>query len=52
MKVPADVVGLVGRRCGCPPVPVVNDPYPLAEACRAHEDLWARRTVGKVVLRP
>lgn len=32
--------------------PVVNDPYPLAEAWRAHEDLWARRTVGKVVLRP
>ncbi|MFF3323112.1 zinc-binding alcohol dehydrogenase family protein [Streptomyces sp. NPDC002889] len=32
--------------------PFVNDPYPLAEARRAHEDLWARRTVGKVVLRP
>ncbi|MET9432591.1 zinc-binding dehydrogenase [Streptomyces sp. NPDC006551] len=32
--------------------PVVHDAYPLAEARRAHEDLWARRTVGKVVLRP
>jgi NADPH2:quinone reductase len=32
--------------------PVVHQPYPLAEARRAHEDLLARRTVGKVVLRP
>ncbi|WP_030346840.1 quinone oxidoreductase family protein [Streptomyces sp. NRRL S-1022] len=32
--------------------PVVHPPYPLAEARRAHEDLLARRTAGKVVLRP
>jgi NADPH:quinone reductase len=30
--------------------PVVAPPYPLAEARRAHEDLRARRTTGKVVL--
>ncbi|MGX2998266.1 quinone oxidoreductase family protein [Streptomyces sp. JNUCC 64] len=32
--------------------PVAETAYPLAEARRAHEDLLARRTVGKVVLRP
>ncbi|AZQ38047.1 NADPH:quinone oxidoreductase family protein [Streptomyces cyaneochromogenes] len=32
--------------------PVVGGDYPLTEARRAHEDLLARRTVGKVVLRP
>ncbi|MET7482787.1 zinc-binding dehydrogenase [Streptomyces sp. NPDC005538] len=32
--------------------PVVHEPYPLTEARRAHEDLLARRTVGKVLLRP
>lgn len=32
--------------------PVVHEPYPLTEARRAHEDLLARRTTGKVVLRP
>ncbi|NBE49937.1 quinone oxidoreductase family protein [Streptomyces boluensis] len=33
--------------------PVVHaESYPLAEARRAHEDLLARRTVGKVLLRP
>ncbi|MBN3932086.1 zinc-binding dehydrogenase [Streptomyces verrucosisporus] len=32
--------------------PVARYAYPLAEARRAHEDLLARRTVGKVVLRP
>lgn len=32
--------------------PVADHSYPLAEARRAHEDLLARRTVGKVVLRP
>lgn len=32
--------------------PVTGPGYPLAEARRAHEDLLARRTVGKVVLRP
>ncbi|MGP4089659.1 quinone oxidoreductase family protein [Streptomyces sp. KR55] len=32
--------------------PVGGAEYPLAEARRAHEDLLARRTVGKVVLRP
>lgn len=32
--------------------PVVGGAYPLAEARRAHEDLLARRTVGKVVLVP
>jgi NADPH:quinone reductase-like Zn-dependent oxidoreductase len=30
--------------------PVVGGHYPLAEARRAHEDLLARRTVGKLVL--
>jgi NADPH2:quinone reductase len=32
--------------------PVVGGTYPLAEARRAHEDLRARRTVGKLVLDP
>jgi NADPH2:quinone reductase len=32
--------------------PVAGGAYPLAEARRAHEDLLARRTVGKVVLVP
>lgn len=29
---------------------ITDDPYPLSEAARAHEDMRARRTVGKVVL--
>jgi NADPH:quinone reductase len=32
--------------------PVVGGEYPLAEAHRAHEDLLARRSVGKLLLRP
>ncbi|MFI8194222.1 zinc-binding alcohol dehydrogenase family protein [Streptomyces sp. NPDC085946] len=32
--------------------PVTGAEYPLAEARRAHEDLLARRTTGKVILRP
>jgi NADPH2:quinone reductase len=32
--------------------PVVGATYPLAEARRAHEDLRARRTTGKLVLDP
>lgn len=32
--------------------PIVGNSYPLAEARRAHEDLRARRTTGKVVLVP
>jgi NADPH2:quinone reductase len=32
--------------------PLVGAEYPLAQARRAHEDLLARRTTGKVVLRP
>jgi NADPH2:quinone reductase len=32
--------------------PVVHPAYPLTEARRAHEDLLARRTTGKVLLRP
>ncbi|MFI2783799.1 zinc-binding alcohol dehydrogenase family protein [Streptomyces sp. ALB3] len=32
--------------------PVTGGSYPLAEASRAHEDLLARRTTGKVVLTP
>ncbi|QNE76359.1 zinc-binding dehydrogenase [Streptomyces finlayi] len=32
--------------------PVAGGSYPLAEARRAHEDLLARRTVGKIVLIP
>ena len=32
--------------------PVVGGTYPLAEARRAHEDLRARRTTGKLVLVP
>ena len=31
--------------------PVVAE-YPLIEAARAHEELRARRTTGKLVLRP
>jgi NADPH2:quinone reductase len=32
--------------------PVVGGEYPLAEARRAHEDMLARRTTGKLVLKP
>jgi NADPH2:quinone reductase len=32
--------------------PVVGAEYPLADARRAHEDLLARRSTGKLVLRP
>jgi NADPH2:quinone reductase len=32
--------------------PIVGDAYPLADARRAHEDLRARRSVGKLVLDP
>ena len=32
--------------------PIVGGTYPLAEARRAHEDMRARRTEGKLVLRP
>jgi NADPH:quinone reductase len=32
--------------------PVVGGSYPLSEARRAHEDLLARTTTGKLVLRP
>jgi NADPH2:quinone reductase len=32
--------------------PLVGGNYPLAEASRAHEDLLARRTTGKLILRP
>jgi len=31
---------------------LVSDPYPLSLAARAHEDLRARRTTGKLVLDP
>jgi NADPH2:quinone reductase len=32
--------------------PIVGNSYPLAEARRAHEDMRARRTTGKVILDP
>jgi NADPH2:quinone reductase len=32
--------------------PQTGATYPLAEAARAHADMRARRTTGKVVLRP
>jgi NADPH2:quinone reductase len=32
--------------------PVVGHEYPLAEARRAHEDMLARRSTGKLILRP
>ena len=32
--------------------PIVGGTYPLEDARRAHEDLRARRTVGKLVLVP
>jgi NADPH2:quinone reductase len=32
--------------------PVVGETYPLADARRAHEEMRARETVGKLVLRP
>ena len=32
--------------------PVVGGEYPLAEAGRAHQDMLARRTTGKLILRP
>lgn len=31
---------------------VIGDTYALGDARRAHEDLWARRTVGKLLLDP
>jgi NADPH:quinone reductase len=31
---------------------VIGGVYPLSEAARAHEDLVARRTTGKLVLDP
>jgi NADPH2:quinone reductase len=33
-------------------VPQVGPSYPLADAAKAHEDMRARATTGKVVLRP
>ena len=33
-------------------VPLPGSVYPLAEGRRAHEDIRARRTTGKVVLTP
>ena len=32
--------------------PLVNEPFPLAEAAQAHTALENRATVGKVVLKP
>ncbi|MEY9966492.1 NADPH2:quinone reductase [Streptacidiphilus sp. MAP12-16] len=32
--------------------PLVGEAYPLSEAARAHEDLRARRTTGKLILDP
>jgi len=32
--------------------PVVGASYPLSDAARAHGDLEARRTTGKLVLQP
>ena len=32
--------------------PIVGGEYPLAEARRVHEDLLARRTVGKLLIDP
>lgn len=32
--------------------PIVGGEYPFAEARRAHEDILARRTTGKLILRP
>jgi NADPH2:quinone reductase len=32
--------------------PIVGGEYPFAEARRAHEDMLARRTTGKLILRP
>ena len=32
--------------------PVIGGVYPLSEASRAHEDLIARRTSGKLLLDP
>jgi NADPH2:quinone reductase len=32
--------------------PIVGGTYPLSEARRAHEDILARRTTGKLVLDP
>jgi NADPH:quinone reductase-like Zn-dependent oxidoreductase len=59
----APVLGMPG--CYAPPLadllalvadgrlrPIVGGEYPLAEARRAHEDMLARRTTGKLILRP
>jgi NADPH:quinone reductase len=32
--------------------PIVGGTYPLSEAARAHEDMQARRTTGKLLLDP
>jgi len=45
----AEMLDLVGRGALHA---VVGDTYPLSEARRAHEDLRARRTVGKLLLDP
>jgi NADPH2:quinone reductase len=45
----AELVGMVARG---ELTPLPGHTYPLAEARRAHEDLRARRTTGKVVLAP
>jgi NADPH2:quinone reductase len=33
-------------------VPQVGETYPMSEIARAHEDLQARRTSGKLLLDP
>ena len=33
-------------------VPLIGEAYPMSEAARAHEELRARRTSGKLVLDP
>jgi NADPH2:quinone reductase len=45
----AEMLGLVARG---ELSAVIGDTYPLAEARQAHEDLRARRTVGKLLLDP
>lgn len=50
--VAAPLAELVGMVAGGELSPLPGHTYPLAEARRAHEDLRARRTTGKVVLAP
>ncbi|MGH2951949.1 MAG: zinc-binding dehydrogenase, partial [Solirubrobacterales bacterium] len=51
-EVAAMVADLLGAVAGGELEVVVGGVYPLSEARRAHEDIAARRTTGKLLLDP